>query len=55
MMELELGLQEKVKQELEVVQQETYIYLLMLILITYLKDLMKIYFLNFQFPWLMLL
>ena len=40
MMELELGLQEKVKQELEVVQQETYIYLLMLILMSYLKDLM---------------
>ena len=43
MMELELGLQEKVKQELEVEQQEIFICLLMLIHITYLKDLTKIY------------
>ena len=53
MMELELGWQEKVRLGQEVDQQETYIYLLMLILTTFLKDQMRIYFLNFLFPWLM--
>ena len=48
-MELELGLQEKVKQELEVGQQVIFIYLLMLILTNFSKDLKKIYFLNAQY------
>ena len=49
MMEQELDYLVKVKQDLEVEVMETYIYLLMFILTNYLRDLMKIYFLNVQF------
>src|SRR6056300_1225568 len=49
MMELELDLQEKVKLVLGVELMVIYTYLLMLDRTSYLKDLMKIYFLNFQF------
>ena len=54
MMEQELDQQAKERLGTEVEQQEIYTYLLMFILITYLKDQMKIYFLNFQFRSLML-
>ena len=49
MMELELGLLEKERQDPEAQLMVIYIYLLMLMLMIYLKDLMKIYFLNAQY------
>ena len=49
MTEQELGWREKVKLETEVEQQVIYIYLLTFILTIYLKDQMKIYFLNFHY------
>ena len=49
MMEQELDYQVKVKPDLEVVVMETYTYLLMFILMNYLRDLMKTYFLSVQF------
>ena len=49
MMEQELGWQEKERLVAEVGQQVTYIYLLIFILMTDLKDQMKIYFLNSHF------
>jgi hypothetical protein len=55
MTEHELDWLEKVKLDLEEGLMVIYIYLLMLNLMSYLKDLMKIYFLNFQFLLLMLL
>ena len=49
MMEQGLDWQVKVRLEVEVEQQATYIYLLMFTLTIYLKDQMKIYFLNSLF------